>query len=108
MGAGEGFPIVKPADRHTWIVGYLEAGGERRVDVLNRYFVDAYVDATRARAYVMPYGADKCPQLGRDLSSLAALGTLSRSRVSITGLAGQGFPKWIWSYRLASSTTTPT
>lgn len=70
--------------------------------MLDRHFVDAYVEATGARADLVPYGADKCRQLGRDLSAMAAQGRLRRGRVSIAGLAGQGFPTCVWSYRLVA------
>lgn len=90
---------MKPSDRHAWIAQYLR--GTKWVDVLHQAFVDAYIQATGAPARTMPYGADKCAQLGRDLSAMEADGVLDRTRSSITGLAGQGFPKWVWSYRLA-------
>ena len=57
-----------PVFRRQWLLDYLAAkdrmapGAPRTyVDVLNRYFVNAYVDATGAPADAMPYGADKCP-----------------------------------------------
>ena len=70
------------------------------VDVLNRDFVDAYVSATNAKAVAVPYGADKCPQLGRDMSAMHAAGKLKRHTTGIEGLAGMGFPRWVWSYYL--------
>ena len=54
------------------------------------------------------YGADKCLQLGRDLSFLARRGVLVRHRASVTGVAGMGFPKWVWSYRLPTGSTAST
>lgn len=90
---------MRPADRHHWILGYLR-DSEPFVDVLNSDFVDAYLEATRASCYPMPYGAHKCPQLGRDLSTMHQQGRLARSRVGID-LAGMGFPKWVYVYRLA-------
>lgn len=97
---------MKPAERQQWILDYVrrhqDACGTSRysVDVLNRNFVDRYVDATGAKAIGMFYGADKCPQLGRDLSALHADMKLRRHRTGIQGLAGMGFPLWVWSYYL--------
>lgn len=88
--------------RYAWIEQWLSHQPlGLSVDVLDRDFVDDYVAATGARVKVMPYGADKCPQLGCDLSWMAARGRLLRSRTGICGLAGMGFPKWVWTYRLA-------
>lgn len=97
---------MKPAERQQWILDYLRrhqaAVGTTRycVDVLNSYFVDDYIDATGAKADGMPYGADKCPQLGRDLSALYKAYKLRRHSTGIEGLAGMGFPRWVWSYYL--------
>jgi hypothetical protein len=82
-------------ERHNWLLVYMldEPGW---LDVLNSYLVDDYQEGTGVSVDVMPYGANKCRQLGVDLAELASLGYLTRS-----GMAGMGFPRWVWSYRLS-------
>jgi len=92
---------LKPrAERWTVLLKLVER--EQRLDVLNRYAVDEYVEATGADFDVMPYGANKCPLMGRDLSAMARSPArlLERHRTGIEGMAGMGFPRWVWSYRL--------
>ena len=100
---------MKPTDRYDWIEKYLRQHGTdsapASVDVLNRYFVDDYVTATGATALVMPFGANRCVQLGRDLSAMHTLGLLRRYTSGLEGLSGMGFPRWVYSYRLAKVTT---
>ncbi|WOI47704.1 hypothetical protein [Acidovorax sp. BLS4] len=92
------------AERYSWIEQWLaQQLLGYSVDVLNREFVDAYAEATGAPVQVMPYGADKCRQLGRDLSWMAAQGRLLRCRTGLCGMAGMGFPRWVWTYRLAGA-----
>lgn len=90
---------MKPYAREAWIIAYLEEQKDA-VDVLNADFVQDYILATDASFRVQMYGAHKCPQLGRDLSRLAAQRRLKRARTPIEGMAGMGFPTWVWSYRL--------
>ncbi len=93
---------MKPAERYEWIERWIEARVLQRgpsVDVLNRSFVDDYVEATGAQTKVMPYGADKCPQLGRDLAAMARKGRFRRFTPGLQGLVSEGFPRWVWSYR---------
>lgn len=89
---------MKPEDRYRWIE--REIPRWRFVDVLNRYFVDAYVEVTGAKCYPMPFGADKCPQLGRDLAYMYRVGLLTRHVTGIDGMAGMGFPRWVYTYWL--------
>lgn len=90
-------------DRESWILQYLaKAGDLASVDVLDSAFVDAYAIATGATVQAMAIGANRCPQLGRDLSKIAERGLLTRARVSITGM-GAGWPKWVWSYSISES-----
>jgi hypothetical protein len=94
--------MVKRPARESWILGYLKKHAGESVDVLNRAFVDAYATATGAPVILMPFGADKCRQLGQDLSRLSAAGYLSRGRIGLT-MAESGFPKWVWVYHLTES-----
>jgi hypothetical protein len=92
---------MSPADRQDWIERHLQAQPPKsHVDVLNSGFVDTFVQATGATAIVQPYGANKCPTLGRDLAAMVHCGILKRHRTGITGLAGMGFPRWVWCYSL--------
>lgn len=70
------------------------------VNVLDQRFVDHYVEKTRARCHLMPYGAHKCPDLGRTLSEMEIAGILDRSRSSIPGGRGEGWPSWVYVYSL--------
>lgn len=93
-------------ERHQWILDYLWAEWARMgtttvfIDSLNSSFVDDYLEATKAKFHPMPYGAHKCPQLGKDLGDLYRLGKLKRHSTGISELSGMGFPKWTWSYSL--------
>lgn len=92
---------MKPDARHRWIREHLKAmPAGSSVDILNRDFVDDYVEATGAKVRHQMYGADKCPQLARDLLQMKKDSRLTRSRASINGMGGMGFPTWVWSYRL--------
>lgn len=89
---------MKPADRYEWILQWMDKNEQRQVDVLDRYFVDAYIGATEAAFTAVSFGADKCPQLGRDLSKMKKRGFLKRHAIGVGGMCGMGFPKWVWSY----------
>lgn len=89
--------VMRRKDRVDWIVDYVRDNGP--VDVLNRAFVREYLAVTGVSYEVQPYGADKCPQLGADLSFLYRDGRLQRSVVGLHKMES-GFPKWIWVYEL--------
>lgn len=89
---------MKPNERFDWIEKRIPT--YHSVDVVTRDFVEDYTDATGASYQLMPFGADKCPQLGRDLAKMADAGRLTRCRVGIDGMGGMGFPRWVWSYSL--------
>jgi hypothetical protein len=93
---------VKPSDRRKWIIKRIaqEPGGV--VDVCNNDFVRDYIDATGASYRETMWGAPKCPQLGRDLSRMALRfpKPLKRARTGLWNMAGLGFPRWVWSYRV--------
>lgn len=101
---------MKPNDRYEWILNYIQKKNKHftyyRVDVLDSYFVWEYIEATNAPHSVQFFGAPKCPQLGKDLSHLYKTGKLERSPTGIgDGMSGQGFPKWVYSYKLARNVT---
>lgn len=96
---------MTPAERQAWIVAHLEKEIEghrvnHNVNVLDRYFVDDYIAVTGAAFGCMPYGANICPQLGRDLSALYKAGRLCRYVSGLTGMGGMGFPRWVYVYQL--------
>lgn len=87
-------------DRKAWLLNCIEA--ERSgVDILNSDFVVDYCEANEVPAAVQWFGAPKCKTLGADLGRLFREGYLTRGRVGISdGLSGQGFPKWVYNYRV--------
>jgi hypothetical protein len=94
------------ADRKQWILAWLRerqalSSATWRVDVLDREFVDAYIEATEAKFQAQMIGANKCKLLSRDLHSLYVQDQLTRHTAGIGGgLCHQGFPRWVWSYAL--------
>lgn len=94
--------MMKPEERYNWIERYFlefDLGTTRTCfDVLNRDFVDAYIEATGSRYSGTMYGAAKCKPLGGDLAYMVKAGRLRRTRTGIEGMGGMGFPTWVWSY----------
>lgn len=93
---------MKPVDRWRWIAEQMKADYApfKTVDILNRYFVDVYEKATGAKVIITWFGANKCPQLARDLKDMYDGGILKRWRNGIGDMGCDGFPKWVWSYEL--------
>jgi len=96
---------MKPIDRYEWIENYLRVHtrtnyGSYTVDVCDANFVFAYVQATGAKSKPMMYGADRCRQLGRDLTEMHKRKRLRRHRTGLGDMHSMGFPSWVWSYRL--------
>jgi hypothetical protein len=89
--------MKKQQDRFEVILKWLEINGGY-VDVLNRDFVDYFIAETGAPHRVTSYGAFKCPTLGSDLSTMARRYMLKRGRTGIEGMAGMGFPTWVYTY----------
>lgn len=90
------------SQRREWLLGHFRSKeGFYSGTVLDSDLVDAYSDANEVPVRIQFVGADKCPQLGRDLSSLFADGYLSRFPVGLgDGLSSMGFPKWVWEYKV--------
>lgn len=81
--------------RWVWIL--KEAQTREFLDVLDSEFVDAYICEFGAAHKVTFWGANKCRQLGADLSAMAKVGYLRRYRSGLSGGSWQpGFPKWVW------------
>ncbi len=90
-------------DREKWILDWMKDSHER-VDVLYATFVRHYVKATGAKSILMPFGADKCRQLGADLSRMHKAGILSRHATGLSpGDSSMGFPRWVYVYSLKNT-----
>lgn len=70
------------------------------VDVLNKDFVDLFIEKFNVKHTVTNYGANKCPYLNRLLSNMYKDGILDRCVVGIPDSKYLGFPSWIYSYSL--------
>ena len=86
-------------ERHDWIMAYIRKHGV--VSAVNQAFVDAYVAATGATYSPTMYGSNKCRKLYLDLGEMSDDYRLKRVRTGIKGMAGMGFPNWVWTYSLA-------
>ena len=92
---------MRPAEREQWILSWMKQRPQKYIDVLYAEFVAEYVEATGCKSVVQFFGAEKCPQLGRDLGRMFSRELLQRTAVGLpTGYVSMGFPKWVWSYRL--------
>ena len=89
-------PVMARDERYAWIESYIRDHGG--VDVLNRWFVEAYASATNMGVIPTCIGADIAPALGKDLAHMYKVGRLARVRVGLSGNWEPGFPKWVWSY----------
>lgn len=98
MSTTQTTPIADQASRQETLIKLLKQ--HVHVDVLNQEAVDAYVRETGAPVVIMPFGANKCAQFGRDLSRMHSEGLLKRYAAGLTGMSGMGFPRWVYSYQL--------
>lgn len=83
-------------DKQYWVLNYIKSN--QVVDMLNEQFVDDYIKEFNTKHIVMPWGANKCNELSKLLSSLYNQGILKRSAVGIPKEVG--FPNWIYCYEL--------
>jgi len=94
--------MMLPRQRRAWILNYLALRHRDDcpypVTTLDQHFVDAYAEATGAKVNYKNFGADHVPALAADLRTLWMLNRLRRWTSGISGLCGQGFPRWTWSY----------
>ncbi|MBL4800196.1 MAG: hypothetical protein JKY50_22600 [Oleispira sp.] len=75
----------------------LEWVKKEPVDILNRYFVDEFIDITGAKYQQMPFGANKCGYLNRTLSRMHKEKKLTRFTIGLHSMEA-GFPNWVFSY----------
>jgi hypothetical protein len=73
---------------------------DNRVDIGNSPFVDAYIKKFSPKHYIQPFGANKCPEIGRVLKAGYDRLLLNRARVGLSKME-PGFPKWVYTYTLA-------
>lgn len=92
-------------ERHIWLLNYIAHENGGYVDVLNSELVDSYVTRFNMAFKGMNYGANKCPQLGKDLLQLHNHGLLDRSTIGISSLNEDGWPKWVYIYRFSKART---
>lgn len=84
------------AEKSQFVIDWLERGP---VDILNSEFVDSYIERFKPRHAIMTFGANRCPELSRLLSSMWTLSIIDRQAVGLSDGSWQpGFPKWVWSY----------
>ena len=90
--------MAKP-NRFNLLLRLAECQGQ--IDVLNKAAVAKYIQHTGAAHRTMPYGADQCRIMGRDMAEMEREGLFERSRIGIgNGFCYQGFPRWVWVYNL--------
>jgi len=96
---------LKPADRQLWLLRYFLRGTKQNrvfsVNVLDKDFVDEYLEATNATFKPTNYGANRSRMLGSDLSQLERDRKFRRKKAGIgDGMSALGFPKSVWDYSL--------
>lgn len=92
---------MKPKNRYEWLIQYMKERGVydgETFDVMNKSFVEDYVQATGAKSVLTLVGSDKCRQLGKDLAVMHKNGNLFRRTEGTEGTSGYGFPKWFYQY----------
>lgn len=82
-------PTPRPSDWAHW----------EFLDTLNSHLVDDYAERLHVARQFMMIGAHRCSQLAADLRELWKRGYMTRWASGVGGLAGMGFPKWIWMYK---------
>lgn len=84
-------------EKQGWVIEYLKIN--TMADMLNEKFVDEYIEEFKPKYSVQLWGANKCNELSKLLSSLYNQGILKRSSTGIP-FAPSGMPKWIYVYEL--------
>lgn len=87
-------------DKIKWVEDYLKTK-EFYVDILNRNFIDAYIDKFNPKYGATNYGADKCPDVAKTLKIGFDQGIFKRQRAGIT-CGYSGMPRWVYVYSLSS------
>jgi hypothetical protein len=80
----------------NWIISYTKKEGEV-INVLNKKFVEDFINEFSVKHDLMFFGASKCKELSKTLAFGFKIGLLSRKPVSLTAWSS-GFPKWVYDY----------
>lgn len=86
------------AEKIEWILDWIRENNSP-VDILNSKFVDDYVNHFNPTVEILPFGANRCPDLGRVLSWGYKNGYLNRGRISLF-CKEVGFPNWVYVYNV--------
>jgi hypothetical protein len=90
--------VVIDEKKRAFVIEFLRRN--RHADVLNRPFMLAYIEKFSPKKWTETmYGAPRCPEVGRLLSSMAKGGILKKSATGLSGMEA-GFPNWIYVYSL--------
>ena len=85
-------------DKIKWVEEYLKTE-DQFVDVLNRKFIDDYIDQFNPRYGLTNYGANKCPDAAKTLKIGYDQCVFQRQRAGIT-CGYSGMPRWVYVYSL--------
>jgi hypothetical protein len=91
-------------DKIDWLAEWQKNSKEPGLDVLNMKLVDDYIKRFGVGFYPMSFGAHKCPDLGRALSTAHRLGMANRFIIGSNGW-GRCFPKWVYTYTFLKERT---
>lgn len=92
----------KKLEKQEWILNYLEQKKNTpycQINILDRYFVDAYIEKFNPKYTSQPYGADTVPEIGILLSYMYKCNLLNRYIIGLNKMES-GFPKWVYTYEL--------
>lgn len=82
-----------------WVVNWMKEN--QLADLMNSKLVDAYEEEFKVKVDVMPFGANRCKDLGKTLSAGYRLGLFKRRIVGLSNGAWHvGHPKWVYVYEL--------
>jgi hypothetical protein len=84
-----------------FILGWLEYN--HSINILDSNFIDTFSDVTGARIEPILFGPNKCKYASTTLSKMYKEKILTRRVVGLGSNWQPGFPKWVYSYRLADS-----
>ena len=86
-------------EKEDWVIAYLKNIDNIGIDMLNEKFVDEYIKEFTPKYKVMLWGANRCIELSKLLSSMYNQGILKRTPIGIPN-SPPGMPKWIYVYEL--------
>jgi hypothetical protein len=87
---------MKKYERQQFIIDYINE--HKQADVLIIEFVDQYIKKFNLKYTKTNWGANKCPQLSKDLKLLYDCGIIDRTPISLLCNWEPGLPKWVYVY----------